>query len=86
MSIAELAKSTSDFFAQVLKQKCRVISIIADDKSWKATCEVEIDPEYTTRKGMGDIVEIYEVFLDDHLGVTGFAKIETKRKAEIDND
>jgi hypothetical protein len=86
MSISELTKSVRDFFSQVLKQNCRVLSVMPYENSWKATCELTVDPDYTTRKGMGDIVEVYEVFIDDHLNVSGFTLKETKRKATLDNE
>ena len=86
MSISELTNSVSEFFSKVLKQNCRVLSVMAYENGWKATCEINVDPDYTTRKGMGDIVEIYEVYLDDRLEVSGFALKETRPKAALDND
>jgi hypothetical protein len=86
MSIQDLTKKVSIFFAEVLKQKCRVLSVNYDKTQWKAICEVIVDPEYTTRKGLGDIVELYEVSLDDDLEVTGFTLKGTKRRATIDDD
>jgi hypothetical protein len=86
MSVYDLTKKVNAFFSEVLGQKCRVLTVLHDENQWKAACEVIVDPEYTTRKGLGDIVEIYEVYLDDRLDVTGFALKETKRRASIDDE
>ena len=86
MSVYELTRKLNLFFADVLDQKCRVLSMLPGETGWKAVCEVIVDPEYTTRKGLGDIVEIYDIFLDDTLEVTGFTMRETKRRAALDNE
>ncbi|OGO93636.1 MAG: hypothetical protein A2Y17_00825 [Clostridiales bacterium GWF2_38_85] len=86
MKISELTNSINIFFEKDMKQKCRILSIMPDDKNWIVTCEVMVDPDYTVRKGIGDIVEIYEVYLNCDMAVTGFKLKETKRKATVDNE
>jgi hypothetical protein len=85
MSILDLAKKINAFFTEVFGASCRVLSVLPDGNSWKSVCEVIVDPEYTTRKGLGDLVEIYEVNLNEKLEVTGFTIKETKRRANIDD-
>lgn len=86
MKIPELANSINQFFEKIIKQKCRILSIIPKDNEWVATCEVNIDPDYTTKRGMGDIVEIYEVHVNENEEVISYSLKETKRKAALDNE
>lgn len=86
MFIQELTKKVNQFFSEILGQKCRVLAMMKDNDQWKATCEVSVDTEYTSRKGLGDLVEIYEVYLDDKLDVTSFKLKQTKRRADIDEE
>jgi hypothetical protein len=48
------------------------------------TCEITVDSEYTTRKGIGDIVEIYEVHANENMEIIEFVLIKTKKKATVD--
>lgn len=86
MNIAEVVVKVSQFFKEVMKQKCRVLSIVPKDKDWKVTCEVDVDTDYTTKRGLGDIVEIYEVELSSSLEIISFNLKETKRKVAIDSE
>jgi len=86
MKISELANSAIDFFEKVIKQNCRVLSIMPKDNEWVAVCEVCIDPDYTVKRGMSDVVEVYEVHINDALEIVGFSLKETKRKAALDNE
>lgn len=86
MNIAEVVDGVTLFFKDVMKQKCRVLTVSQNDKSWKALCEVNVDPDYTTRRGMGDIVEIYEVEINGAKEVVSFSLKETKRKASLDSE
>ncbi len=86
MKISEIADSVNRFFREVLNQKCRVLSIIPKDKDYEVRCEVNIDPDYTTKRGLGDIVEIYDVIVNSSLEIVSFTLKETKRKAALDND
>jgi hypothetical protein len=59
--------------------------VVKEENRWKAICEVLVDPNYTTRKGLGDIVEIYEIYLDNDLEVTGYKLTATKGRLEIED-
>jgi len=83
MTIVDVVDQTKKFFRYILGQDCRILTIVKEDDKWKVICEVLIDPEYTTRKGIGDMVEIYEVFMNEEKEVIGYELIETKRRAEI---
>lgn len=86
MKLSELADSVKSFFENVMKQKCRILSIIPKENKWDVICEVSIDSDYTTRRGMGDIVEIYEVQINNSKEILGFALKETKRKVALDKE
>ncbi len=86
MNISEVVDSVTLFFKDVMKQKCRVLTVTPGDKSWKALCEVNVDPDYTTRRGLGDIVELYEVEVNSAKEVISFSLKETKRKASLDSE
>jgi len=86
MNISELANSVIAFYDSIMKQKCRVLSVMPDNGGWTVVCEVVVDPNYTVKKGIGDIVELYEVHLNEKAEITGFELKETKRKASVDNE
>ena len=86
MTIIDCIEWVRKFFKIVLNQNCRVISVVREEHYWKAVCEVLVDPEYTTRKGIGDIVEIYEIHVTDKQEVNSFELISTRKRATVDND
>ncbi|MGB8454945.1 MAG: hypothetical protein WCD89_21780 [Anaerocolumna sp.] len=86
MNISEIADVITKFFGEVIKQKCRILSIMPKENKWEVLCEVTVDPDYTTRRGLGDIVEIYEVLVDTSMEINGFTLKETKRKVALDED
>lgn len=86
MNISEIVDKVTQFFKEVMKQKCRVLTITPKDKDWKVICEVNIDPDYTTKRGLGDIVELYEVEINSSLEIVGFSLKETKRKVALDGE
>ena len=86
MNISKVAECINNFFANMLNHRCRILSIIPKENGWEAMCEMDIDPDYTTRRGISDIVEIYEVLVSSNLEVEGFSLKETKRKAALDRE
>jgi hypothetical protein len=86
MNISKLSEAVIEFFEKAINQKCRILSIMPKENEWEVICEVNIDPDYTTRRGMGDIVEIYEVHVNNSTEILGFSLKETKRKAALDNE
>lgn len=84
MAITQFVEEVKTFFTNVLNEQCRVLTIIKEEDHWKAVCEVMIDPNYTTRKGIGDMVEIYNVYLDDKSEVIGYELKSTKARATVD--
>lgn len=84
MLLDKYVKTIKKFFLNVINQQCRVLTLVKSEEKWKAICEVIVDPEYTTRKGLGDIVEIYEVYLTDDFQVIGYELKSTKPRASID--
>jgi hypothetical protein len=86
MNISKVAECISNFFAKMLNHRCRILSIMPKENGWEAMCEMDIDPDYTTRRGLSDIVEVYDVFVSKELEVEGFVLKETKRKAALDKE
>lgn len=84
MSIKLIGDEIKKFFEEVLDVKCRIIAIIKDEDKWKAVCEVLVDTDYTTRKGLGDIVEIYNVYLSDSREIIGYEITSTKRRSTLE--
>lgn len=85
MLMVSIINSVNKFFEEVLDEKCRILGVVKDGENWKSTCEVQIDPEYTTRKGIGDMVEIYNVYLDDKQEIVGYEVISTQKRAMENN-
>ena len=85
MSVKSISDETQKFFQEVLNQKCRVIGVLQDEDKWKAVCEVLVDPEYTTRKGLGDIVEIYNVYLSNTKEIIGYEIVATKKRSSLED-
>jgi len=83
MGIASYIKSVQQFFDELLHQKCRIITVMNEEDDWKAVCEIIVDTEYTTRKGLGDVVEIYNVHLNSRYEVTGYELVETKKRVTL---
>ena len=86
MDITKLADSVIQFFAKTMKQRCRILSILPGENEWISACEVDVDSDYTTKRGMGDIVEIYEIHINGNMEVVSFTLKETKRKAALDKE
>ena len=86
MNISKVADSIILFFDKSLNRKCRILSVMPKENGWEALCETDIDPDYTTRRGLSDVVEIYEVLVSSGLEIEGFKLQETKRKASLDNE
>lgn len=84
MSVKSISDETKKFFQEVLNEKCRIIGVLKDEDKWKAICEVLVDPEYTTRKGLGDIVEIYNVYLSDSIEIIGYEITATKKRSSLE--
>jgi hypothetical protein len=85
MVITECISKTKGFIKEVLGQYCRILTVLKVEDKWKVICEVLVDPDYTTRRGLGDIVEIYEVYLDNNLEVLGYELTATKGRLEIED-
>ncbi|MGB8454949.1 MAG: hypothetical protein WCD89_21800 [Anaerocolumna sp.] len=86
MNISQLADMVIEFFADVMKQKCRILSIMPKESEWEVMCEVNIDPDYTTSRGLGDLVEIYQVHIKNSMEIMDFNLKETKRKANLSEE
>ena len=86
MTISKVADSILVFFEKILGHKCRILSIVPKEDGWEASCEIDIDPNYTTRRGISDVVEVYDVQLNGGLEVVGFSLRQTKRKASLDKE
>ena len=84
MSVKSISDETKKFFQEVLNEKCRIIGVLKDEDRWKAVCEVLVDPEYTTRKGLGDIVEIYNVYLTISGEIIGYEITATKKRSSLE--
>jgi len=84
MSISKLADSIILFFSRLLNYKCRLLSIMPKEDGWEALCEVDVDPNYTVKRGLSDVVEIYEVRMNKDMEIDGFTLKETKLKAMPD--
>ncbi|MPN51083.1 hypothetical protein SDC9_198724 [bioreactor metagenome] len=54
------------------------------EDGWEALCEVDVDPNYTVKRGLSDVVEIYEVRMNKDMEIDGFTLKETKLKAMPD--
>jgi len=86
MNVSEIVDGVTLFFKEVMKQRCRILSVAPKDKDWKVLCEVNVDPDYTTKRGLGDIVEVYEVDINNSMEIIGFSLKETKRKVALDGE
>jgi hypothetical protein len=86
MNVSKLADSVILFFSKVLNYKCRILAIVPKENGWEGLCEVDVDPNYTMKRGLNDIVEIYEVQISSKLEIEGFTLKETKMKASADGD
>lgn len=84
MSVKLISEETKKFFKEMLNEKCRILGVLKEEDRWKAVCEVLVDPEYTTRKGLGDIVEIYNVYLSDNGEIMGYEIISTKKRSSLE--
>ena len=84
MEVVNIIKEVKSFFSEVLKMECRVLSTLKAEEGWKAVCEVLVDEEYTRKKGLGDIVEIFEVMINENGKVTGYDLKMTKRRASFE--
>jgi hypothetical protein len=86
MNISRLADCIILFFNKVLNSRCRILSIMPKDNGWEALCEVDVDPNYTVKRGLSDIVEIYEVHVSSEMEIEGFTLKETRLKATPDRE
>jgi hypothetical protein len=84
MSVKLISDETKKFFQEVLNEKCRIIGVLKDEDKWKAVCEVLVDTDYTTRKGLGDIVEIYNVYLSNSGEIIGYEITSTKKRSSLE--
>lgn len=82
--IMALTEQIKLFSVNVLGRPCRILGMIREEDHWEITCEIDVDSEYTTRKGLGDIVEVYEICADPSMCITGFKLKQTRRKAALD--
>lgn len=85
MIVKQISDETKKFFHDVLNEDCRILSVMKEEDKWKVTCEVTVDPEYTTRKGLGDVVEIYNVYVNDDREIVGYEISSTRRKASLED-
>lgn len=83
MSVISYIDIVKKFFLKMLQQECRIITVVREEDKWKVVCEVIVDPEYTTRKGLGDVVEIYNVYLNDNQEILGYEIKATRKRAAI---
>jgi len=86
MGIMQYVKAAKNFFNEAFQQQCRVLAAAKEGEFWKITCEVQIDPEYTTRKGLGDLVEIYELQINDNQEILSYKLKATKGRASLDEE
>lgn len=86
MNISEIAESVIRFYRETLNQRCRILSVVPKDNDWEVRCEVNIDQNYTAIRGLGDMVEIYDVVVSNSKEILSFSLKETRRKAALDNE
>jgi len=84
MGIANNIRTIKSFFAEIIGEECRVLSLSKIEDGWKSICEVTVDEEYTRRKGLGDIVELYEVMMNENGDIKEYELKTTKRKASLE--
>lgn len=84
MEIVKLIERIKGFFGSVLNMECRILSIMKTDDGWKGMVEVCVDEEYTRRRGLGDIVEIFEIFLNNSGEIAGYELKSTKTRASLE--
>lgn len=84
MEVVKFIERIKSFFTNILNMECRILSIVKTDDGWKGTVEVLVDEEYTRRRGLGDIVEIFEVFLSESGEIAGYELKATKRRASLE--
>lgn len=86
MNIADVADKADIFFNSIMHQKCRILSVMPKENEWEVTCEVNIDPDYTASRGLGDLVEIYQIHIKNSLEIVDISLKETKRKVSLSRD
>ena len=84
MTFTDIIKKIKIFYSNELNINCRILGLQKTNGGYTATCEVLVDPEYTIKKGLGDMVEIYEVLVNETGDITGYKKKATKMRAAVE--
>ncbi|MDD3395265.1 MAG: hypothetical protein PHG19_11600 [Anaerotignum sp.] len=85
MTFVNTINKIKSFYTNELKTDCRILGLHKTDGGYTATCEVLVDPEFTRKKGIGDMVEIYEVLVNETGDITGYEKKATKMRATVES-
>ncbi len=86
MTFVNILNKIKSFYTDELKTDCRILSLHKTEGGYAATCEVLVDPEFTRKKGIGDMVEIYEIFVNETGDITDYEKKATKMRATVESE
>jgi hypothetical protein len=80
MEIKAIDKSVKTFFKEALGKTGCTIGVEKAENGWKVSFEAVDDPG----AGFDPILGLYEVILDDKLGITSYKRKSLRRRSELE--
>lgn len=80
MEIKAIDKAVKTFFKEAFGKTGSTIAVEKAEKGWKVSFEAVDDPG----AGFDPILGLYEVILDDKLGITSYKRKSLRRRSELD--
>ena len=85
MGIAEVSQTVAKFFEEVLGKTGRVITVEPNGEGgWRALVETMEESEYMRHLGKSDLLGLYEVHLDAHMGIVSYSRKGLKERTALE--
>jgi len=78
--------SLTTFTEEIMNKPCWATAVTEVQDGWRALVEVIEEDEYMRRRGRKDLIGVYEIVLDNDLGVRSYQRKELRERGTILRD
>ena len=83
MVIKKIIKVVQQFFCEVLGKPGKIVGVSREEDCWKVKIEVPEEVEYMRRHAKGDLMAIYDVFVDNSYEVITFDRVALMERGSL---
>lgn len=83
-------RTVEEFFNEYIAPPHKIISVKKQTKDensedeWKAMVEIIEEKDYMKRYGNDEMIGLYEVYLDQDMEITGYARVNLRFRSDLE--